>query len=139
MYEVWCKYAKKTAYYSHVTLVLKYFKQFHECLDAKGPDGYHWTFLPDHVVAKLRGAIDKIHLHYQWLHVAAKNNDPPLYLWKETSKFHVLWHIGDQSQYLSPTVSWTYGGEDFVGIMSDIGLAERHGIQPAKRSETIVM
>ena len=46
--------------------------------------------------------------------------------------------LGMEAQNPQAHISaWCYGGEDFVGRISDIGMAERHGFQPAKRSHLL--
>ena len=42
-------------------------------------------------------------------------------LWNFTFKHHWLWHLVDESRFLNPRLTWTFGGEDFVGDVANLG------------------
>ena len=110
----------------HVFLILKNMSSFYEC---RLPDK---QVLPDEIVLKLRGHIDKVLYHYS--KVSADATAEKKILWNLVPKFHAMWHIGYQAQYQNPRLAWAYGGEDFVGKMQIIGQAARHGLAAHKRS-----
>ena len=54
--------------------------------------------------------------------------------WRFLPKHHYCYHIADEAQYQSPRLSWTYGGEDFVGKFAVLGESARHGLKKELRA-----
>ena len=46
-------------------------------------------------------------------------------------KFHYLWHIGAQSEFINPRICWTYSNEDWVGRLAVIGESCRYKLPAA--------
>jgi len=61
-------------------------------------------------------AVDNMLAHYGRLaKLSYKKN---LYRWSIVPKFHYLAHFPEQSKFLAPRVSWTYGSESFMGTVA---------------------
>ena len=105
-----------------------------DTVDAHGKNVY---YLPPDQIKKLRESIDTFLLHYNYIrHVAQVENGRKL--WLAVPKFHKLWHIGFESQFMNPNIAKCYGGEDLMRIVKIIANYCRHGLQSAYRSKNIM-
>jgi hypothetical protein len=69
-------------------------------------------------------------LEYTWLAKDAMNQVPYLPRWSVVPKFHYVVHLSQQAKLCNPKLVWTYGGEDFVGKISNLG----HTVLPGTAS-----
>ena len=54
--------------------------------------------------------------HYLWLHQWATAEQR--HIWHVVPKIHMAYHMSEHTRYLNPRYTWTFKGEDYVGIMS---------------------
>ena len=62
---------------------------------------------------------------------------PRSILYKMVPKFHDLWHFLEQARFQNPRTFTCYKGEDFVGLMSDVGHSCQHGTSSGKVSKKV--
>ena len=80
----------------------------------------------------LRQSIDSLLFHYTALgNEAAQRGEMR---WNMVPKFHYLWHLGDQSQWLHPACGACYVDESFVGRVRELVRAATHGTAVIKAS-----
>jgi hypothetical protein len=60
-------------------------------------------------------------LEYNYLAKHAMGRVPYVPRWSVIPKHHYLAHLAQQAYVINPRMLWTYGGEDFVGKVSDLG------------------
>ena len=98
-------------------------------------DGERPFFLdPDSVVAPLRQNIDFFLAAYQRCQDMGKMLHDRADFWHEVPKFHGLWHVGYEAQYMNPDVAKCYINEDFQMRMKTLGASVRYGSVAAKRA-----
>ena len=76
-------------------------------------------------------ALEKAELfldNYDWLNLWAKGQDRRLF--HIVIKFHMFWHLIQNSQFLNPRFVWCFKSEDFVGKVSRL----THSVSMAVRS-----
>lgn len=136
---IWARHCREDIEYEqHISRVLGHLTTFYRRVDWKDERGCHPRYLPNDVVDELQAAIDKCLAHYCFLRGQALAMTPRRLLWNFVPKHHHWWHLGQESRWMSPRLTWTYNNEDWVGHMSLIGGACRHAVIPAKRSGPIV-
>lgn len=57
--------------------------------------------------------------------------------WRFLPKHHYCYHLASEAMYQSPRLSWTYGGEDFVGKLAVLGASARHGLKKELRAHPV--
>ena len=75
-------------------------------------------FLPRSVVKAFRAHIDELLMAYQKM-AAQADSDGDL-LWNIPTKWHMLWHLGQRSQFINPRRAATMMNEDFVCNIKDL-------------------
>ena len=68
--------------------------------------------------------------HDSWLNSWAVANER--YLFHITIKFHMLWHLVEDSKYLNPRCYWCFRGEDYVGKISDLTASVAMGVKSTR-------
>jgi hypothetical protein len=133
---IWRRYRRAGRDYEEtIERVLECLADFYQILDFRDDAGEHPMFLPVAQVRALRVCIDKLLVFYTSLtRIAGRAKK---LLWNLTPKFHYMWHLGLESEFLTPRLVWNYANEDWVGRMSTIGCSTRHGLVAAKRSGKI--
>ena len=96
--------------------------------------GDYYSVYPERVVRAIREAIETALMHDSFLCKTCAEMCPPRMLWNMTQKLHDMWHIGEQAEFSSLRVMWTYNNEDFMGKVQSLGEANRHGLIAARRS-----
>ena len=133
---VWRQFMRRgNAYDEHIERMLQALETIYEVLEYKTDDGRVPFFLKAEQIETLRKSIDLFLLHYGVLTQDALAANT--LLWNLRPKFHFLWHLGLESEYLNPRIVWNYACEDWVGRMSTLGTSTRHGLGAARRSVPI--
>ena len=117
--------------------MLKCLTAFYDILNEGSDDGNYPFVLPKAVHARLTKAVDEFLLFYSLLSQLAVDSSPPRLAWKKVSKHHMMVHLASEAAQLNPRLSWCYANEDYVGRVSRIAHACRHGTPPALRSEAV--
>ena len=91
----------------------------YEILDASG------VFLTWQQWSNFDHAISRFVMHYSWLALDAIGRGE--FLWNVVPKFHMLCHLSDQAQLLSPKATHTYKEESFVGRLTQLWAALANG------------
>ena len=86
---------------------------------------------------KLQDSIDALLAHVTFLSWEAKERDTWVY--RITPKFHYLWHMGQEAEFINPFVSGCcLKDEDFQGKMASIGSGCTRGTSNLKLSASIM-
>jgi hypothetical protein len=94
----------------HRLEVFKSLDTLYNCLDSPGLE------FSSETQQLFSTAVDNMLAHYGRLaKLSYKKN---LYRWSIVPKFHYLAHFPEQSKFLAPRVSWTYGSESFMGTVA---------------------
>ena len=93
----------------------------------------HGHFMPASESESLIAAVDCFLLHYTWLTKDALKSGQECYNW--VTKFHMAYHVADNSRWLNPRASWAYSYENFIGKIGDVAESLVHGT-PAKQVPT---
>jgi len=59
--------------------------------------------------------------------------------WSFTVKFHYMFHIADDAEFISPKAFWCYGGESMVGLMTRIAQSCLSGMPPHRVTEALCL
>jgi hypothetical protein len=104
----------------HICKMMKYlactYDIMHECGDVLGAR-----------YSDFDKAMTSCLLEYNWLARDAMNAVPYIPRWSVVPKMHYAVHLSQQAGICNPRLVWCYGGEDFVGRISKLGLAVSHG------------
>ena len=91
--------------------------------------------LPEPLVADMRRSIDRLLVHYAYLHSrAATAGESARLLFNLVPKFHHLYHLGEEAWYTHPRLAWTYSNEDWMSLAQRVGMAYRHGVAMSARA-----
>ena len=96
-----------TEHDDHRLLCYEYLGELYDIIEA------HGLFLPMVASDRLLVCVERFLLHYNWLAVEAMAAGRMI--WAMVPKFHFLWHIAYFARFNSPSASWCYAFEDFVG------------------------
>ena len=129
--------APHRAHDEHVSEVLRSLADIITLIDIKHAPGRVPMFFTEAASGELRDQINRFLVHNQFLHDLAVAQTPPLRLWEPAPKYHSLWHIGHESQYMHTAVLRCYTNEDFMQYAKRVALAERHGNSTSRRALTI--
>jgi hypothetical protein len=131
--QLWRRFARAgDAHDAHVLALLESLSEIYAILDFKTADNATPHFLNDAMVLELRTCIDRFLTHFSFLRSLADEHD--LKTWWMTSKTHSVWHVGFEAQFQHPSMARTYINEDFVRLLQQCGLSNRHAIPAAQRS-----
>ena len=122
----------------HMLRVLTHLAEIYSVIDYKGPDGNPPSVWPEDVVRDFQLSIERMLVHYSFLHGVAARTTPARLLYNVVPKFHHLWHLGQQALYTNPRIGWTYSNEDWMGLIQRVGMAYRHGVAMSHRSGPMV-
>jgi hypothetical protein len=135
--EVWLQFARPgNGHDAHVSAVLDSLTQIFAILDWKTDDGLTPLFLNDICVTELRTCIDAFLTHMSFLKTLYMEED--MLLWHMTSKSHSIYHVGFEAQFQHPSSARCYINEDFVRLLQQCGLSNRHAIPADRRALTVV-
>jgi hypothetical protein len=135
--EVWREFARPgNGHDDHVSAVLESLTQIYCILDWKTEDGLTPLFLNDACVGELRTCIDAFLTHISFLRGLCDTED--LKLWNMTSKSHSAYHVGFEAQFQHPSAGRCYINEDFVRLLQQCGLSNRHAVPADRRALTVV-
>jgi hypothetical protein len=123
------------AHDAHVSEVLRTLSEINAVLDMRTEPHHVPLFLTEAASDDLRDLINRFLTHHDFLE--GLSNAAGVLLWHGTSKFHSLWHLGYESQFSHPASQRTYLNEDYMRIISKVGLSNRHGVAATDRSKTI--
>ena len=129
--------APNRAHDAHVSEALRSLAVVITLIDIKHAPGRVPMFFTEAASGELRDQINRFLVHNQFLHDLAVAQTPPLRLWEPAPKYHSLWHIGHESQYMHTAVLRCYTNEDFMQYAKRVALAERHGNSTSRRALTI--
>jgi hypothetical protein len=88
---------------------------------------------PADVFSKFQNAMVSFLAHYHWLARWSMTTAGKEYRYSMVTKHHYAAHFEQQAKYLSPRLTWTYGGETFMGLIASLTQACVRG-----RKSTIV-
>lgn len=88
---------------------------------------------PADVFSKFQKAMVSFLAHYHWLARWSMTTAGKEYRYSMVTKHHYAAHFEQQAKYLSPRLTWTYGGETFMGLVASLTQACVRG-----RKSTIV-
>ena len=94
------------------------------------------VILSDAEARQLQDCVWVLNAEYSWL--ARNAFEHRRLMWSQVPKFHFLYHLGVQSRWLNPLMSWTYSAESFVGKISRIGLACSRGTASTKVGSSVL-
>ncbi|CAK0882105.1 unnamed protein product [Prorocentrum cordatum] len=131
------KHRPKNQYEHLISKLLSSLTMIYKYLDTN--DGGEKPFYLDEtkVVKPLRQNIDFFLQAYQECQRMGKLLHDRADFWHEVPKFHGLWHVGFEAQFMNPDVAKCYINEDFQQRMKGLGASVRHGSIAAKRSAKI--
>ena len=119
----------------HMSRVLQYLTQIYQVIDYKREDGLPPPVLPESVVLDLQRSIDRLLVHYSFLHDRAATAEAKArLLFNLVPKFHHLYHLGQEALYTNPRLGWTYSNEDWMSLIQRVGQAYRHGVPMSTRA-----
>ena len=104
---------------THRLLAMEYISEWYDIIMS------HGIFLPREAGERQLACARKFSIHYQKLVKWSQNHG---YFWfNSTPKFHDFMHLAHQAKFLNPRFVWTYKQEDFMGLISHIGMSCQHG------------
>ena len=128
------KHRPANRYESLISKMLSSLTMIYKYLDVS-EDGDRPFYLDAELVVKpLRQHIDFFLMAYQQCNDIGKMLHDRADFWHEVPKFHGLWHVGFEAQFMNPDVAKCYINEDFQQRMKKLGASVRFGSVAAKRS-----
>lgn len=133
---VWNKFARPDVSEDmHVSRVLQHMTEIYHVIDHKREDGLPPPVLPGSLVADMQRSIDRLLVHYAFLHDrAARAEAGARLLFNLVPKFHHLYHLGQEALYTNPRLGWTYSNADWMSHIQRVGQAYRHGVPMSARA-----
>lgn len=87
-------------------------------------------FLDEVAKKTFEKAMNSFLVHYTYLAKVAHGEGK--LRWSTVPKFHYAAHMPSQAMYINPKMTWTYGGESMVGVISSLGHSCLAGTPPHK-------
>jgi hypothetical protein len=125
-----CEEHSEGNYASHRLLAAKALQDTCDLVDGPG------MFLNDAEHANLSSRIQAFVAHHSWL--SKTNLRQGLLRYSITPKFHYVFHLVDQSQWIAPRTVWAYAGESFVGKIATLAHSATPGTTGGKLSMSLM-